>query len=149
MIIYTGTCEQKQFLLKEVPLADPHSSQTASAHTAFNRDDTYNSAETYLKIVASLERLWSEKNGLQIMTAMTMLFRSARQGYETDITAFAAAMNIPRTSAHRMLNAWARKDYVVLERKGRKTIIHLTALTLDRLVDYFDDHAVIFNTAHK
>jgi len=149
MIIYTGTCKQKQFLLKEVPLAATHSSHSASAHTAFSRDDTFNSAETYLRIVASLEKLWAEKNGLQVMTAMTMLFRSARQGYETDITAFAAAMNIPRTSAHRMLNAWARKNYVVLERKGRKTIIHPTALTLDRLVKFFDDHATFFNVPQK
>lgn len=83
------------------------------------------------------------------MTAMAMLYRSTHQGYETDITAFAAAMNLPRTSAHRMLHGWEKKHYVRLERKGRKTTIHPTEQTLDKLASFFDDYAGLFDAGRN
>ncbi|WNJ98357.1 hypothetical protein L2D14_10780 [Thalassospiraceae bacterium LMO-JJ14] len=121
-----------------------HSGSQSSPHAAYSNDDMLKPAEAYLKTISSLNRLWAEKNGVVVMTAMTMLYRSARQGYETDITAFAAAMSLPRTSAHRMLHDWEKKEYVRLERKGRKTTIHLTEQTLEKLMTFFNNPASIF-----
>jgi len=128
-------------------LAGTRSSSSAQSHPAYSRDDTLRSVDSYLKTVAALDKLWQEKNSVVVMTAMSMLYRSTHQGYETDITAFAAAMRIPRTSAHRMLNEWERKKYVKLDRKGRKTSIHLTPLTLERLVAFFERRDTAFSAA--
>ncbi len=115
-------------------------------HAAFTRDDIYCSAQVYLKLVSLIEKLWPERNGNVVMTAMTILYRSRKQGYETDISALSAALKIPRTSAHRLLNSWEEKKYVKLEKRGRKTIIHLTAQSLDRLVVFYDQlHAECLN----
>ncbi|MEX0693046.1 MAG: hypothetical protein WD075_01250 [Rhodospirillales bacterium] len=107
-------------------------------HVAFTREDTYYSAQAYLKLVSLIEKLWPERNSNVVMIAMTLLYRSQKQGYETDISALSAALKIPRTSAHRLLNRWEEKKYVKLERRGRKTIVHLTAKSLDRLVEFYD-----------
>ena len=50
------------------------------------------------------------------MTTIVILFRSQKQGYDIDILAFAAALDVSRTSAHRLLQDWQREEVVTLKK---------------------------------
>lgn len=119
-------------------MTQPGADIEPSDHPAYSRDDILAATAQFTRITTMINRLWPGKNSCFILQAMTALYSSKRQGYDLDVSAFAATMDIPRTSAHRMLNAWHRKKYVKLERTGRKTLVHLTPLSLDRLVTFYE-----------
>lgn len=106
-------------------------------HPIKSRADISKSADELLERVNLIHRLWPCANATDILIGCTFVYHSNQQGYEIDISAFAAAMRMPRTSAHRMLNNWKNDDIVSLNRKGRKTIIQLTITTMDRLETFF------------
>ena len=83
------------------------------------------------------------------MTTIAIMFRSQKQGYDIDISAFSAALNIPRTSAHRLLQDWERQKVLTLKKEGRKTAIHLTTGSLDRLVSFLEYFMTTTASIHK
>lgn len=118
-------------------------------HRAFKRDDIFHSAEAMLGIVSQIDQIFTDQKSYHLMTTIAILFRSQKQGYDIDISAFAAALDVPRTSAHRLLQDWQRQNVLTLKKDGRKTTIHLTAGSLDRLVDFLDYFMTTTASIHK
>lgn len=118
-------------------------------HRAFERDDIFHSAEAMLGIVSQIDQIFVDQKSYHLMTTIAILFRSQKQGYDIDISAFAAALNVPRTSAHRLLQDWQREKVLTLKKDGRKTTIHLTAGSLDRLVNFLDYFMTTTASIHK
>ncbi len=127
----------------------PADANALSSHRAFERDDIFHSAETMLGIVAKIDQVFPDQKSYHLMTAIAILFRSQKQGYDIDISAFSAALNIPRTSAHRLLQDWERQNVITLKKDGRKTTVHLTAGSLDRLVKFLDYFMTTTAGIHK
>lgn len=119
-------------------MTQPGAETEPSDHPAYSRADILDATAKFTRFTNMMNRLWPGKNSCFVLQAMTALYSSKRQGYELDVSAFAATMDIPRTSAHRMLNSWHRKKYITLERTGRKTLVHLTPSTLERLVTFYE-----------
>lgn len=80
-----------------------------------------------------VDKTWPEDNGWRVLQGMTALYMAQVEGYQLDISAYSAAVNIPRTTAHRALYEWQSAGLVVLERIGRKTIVHMTDFSRQRL----------------
>ena len=88
------------------------------------------------RFIKRVDKAWPEANGWRVLQGMTALYIAKSEGYLLDISAYSAAVNIPRTTAHRALNEWQTNGLVVLERIGRKTIVHMTDQSLRRLESF-------------
>ncbi len=120
-----------------------------SNHRAFKRDDIFHSAEAMLGIVSQIDQIFTDQKSYHLMITIAILFRSQKQGYNINISVFAAALDVPRTSAHRLLQDWQRHNVLTLKKDGRKTTIHLTPGSLDRLVDFLDYFMTTTASIHK
>ena len=78
------------------------------------------------RFIKRVDKAWPETNGWRMLQGMTVLYVAKTEGYVLDISAYSAAVNVPRTTAHRALNEWQNDGLVVLERIGRKTNVHMT-----------------------
>ncbi len=130
-------------------MPSPADANALTIHRAFERDDIFDSAEAMLGIVSQIDRIFVDQKSYHLMTTIAILFRSQKQGYDIDISAFAAALNVPRTSAHRLLQDWERQKVLTLKKEGRKTTIHLTSGSLDRLVNFLDYFMTTTASVHK
>jgi DNA-binding IclR family transcriptional regulator len=69
-----------------------------------------------LGIVSQIDQIFDDQKSYHLMTTIVILFHSQKQGCDIDISAFAAALDVPRTSANRLLQDWQREKIVTLKK---------------------------------
>jgi DNA-binding IclR family transcriptional regulator len=102
-----------------------------------------------LGIVSQIDQIFDDQKSYHLMTTIVILFHSQKQGCDIDISAFAAALDVPRTSANRLLQDWQREKIVTLKKNGRKTKTYLTVGLLDRFVNFLDYFMTTTASIHK
>ena len=85
------------------------------------------------------KKAWHDIDHILAARAAVGIARARRDNHVVDITSFAVIMEMPRTTALRLLREWESHGYFELEVTAKNTFVYGTQKNIDVSVQYFDE----------
>lgn len=83
-------------------------------------------------------RLWPDIAPDLASKAAIAMLRASRDGLNIDVSSFAAMVDLPRSSAHRLLTEWQVLGYCTLNPVGNRTYVVATPMMIEKSARYID-----------
>lgn len=83
-------------------------------------------------------RLWQDISPDLACKAAIAMIRASRDDLNIDISSFAAMVDLPRSSAHRLLTEWQALGYCTLNPVGNRTYVVATPVMIEKSARYID-----------
>jgi hypothetical protein len=98
------------------------------------------------------KKAWHDIDHILAARAAVGIGRATRDSHVINITSFAVIMDMPRTTALRLVKEWEKQGYFELEVTAKNTFVYGTQKMIDASVQYFDELAELkaeFNTVQN
>ena len=106
--------------------------------TVYGERDILRIAEVLHASRARAARLWPDISPDLASKAAIAMLRASRDGLNIDISSFAAMVDLPRSSAHRLLTEWQALGYCTLNPVGNRTYVVATPVMIKKSAQYID-----------